>query len=36
MDYFQRYMNYVKVNILVVAYRGYSKSTGVPSEQGIK
>ena len=26
----------VKCNFLIVAYRGYSSSTGLPSEEGIK
>ena len=33
MKYFQKYSN---VNILLVAYRGFSYSEGTPTEQGLQ
>lgn len=36
MDYFAMLHTVGKVNILCVAYRGYSDSEGLPSEAGIK
>ena len=33
--YFYYYMQYLKCNILIVAYRGYSDSDGTPNEVGI-
>jgi hypothetical protein len=31
----EHYYNYLHVNIVIVAYRGYSDSTGVPTEGGL-
>jgi fermentation-respiration switch protein FrsA (DUF1100 family) len=36
MDYFSRMVGVVDVNILTVAYRGYSSSEGYPDEAGLK
>jgi alpha/beta superfamily hydrolase len=36
MDYFQRIIMALNVNILTVAYRGYSESEGYPTELGLK
>jgi alpha/beta superfamily hydrolase len=36
MEFYDYLVRKVGVNVLVVAYRGYSKSEGVPSENGIK
>ena len=35
LDYFETLVKKVGVNVLCVSYRGYSKSEGVPSEQGL-
>ena len=36
LDYFQTLYHEVNCDILAVAYRGYSASSGIPSEEGIK
>jgi fermentation-respiration switch protein FrsA (DUF1100 family) len=36
MDYFERMIMNLDVNILTVAYRGYSQSEGSPTEIGLK
>jgi 3-mercaptopyruvate sulfurtransferase SseA len=36
LQYVLEYYTRVKVNILLIAYRGYSKSTGNPTEFGIQ
>ncbi|CAD8082735.1 unnamed protein product [Paramecium sonneborni] len=36
LQFLEFYFNQVKCNILIIAYRGYSDSTGKPSEQGLK
>lgn len=36
MDYFEHLIKKVGVNVLCVAYRGYSRSEGKPSEQGLQ
>ena len=36
MDYFEKMINEFNVNILTVAYRGYSQSEGTPTEAGLK
>ncbi|CAD8085167.1 unnamed protein product [Paramecium sonneborni] len=36
LQFLEQYFTHVKCNILIVAYRGYSDSTGKPSEQGLK
>lgn len=36
MDYFELLVKKVGVNVLCMAYRGYSKSEGTPSEEGLK
>ena len=36
MDLFELMFKYLKVNILVVAYRGFSDSEGYHTENGIK
>ena len=36
LDYFQAVYHKLNVNILTFAYRGYSRSEGHPSEEGIK
>ena len=35
LDYFELIYNKLDVNIVAVAYRGYSKSGGEPNEEGI-
>ena len=35
MDYFEKVYHELGVNILCVAYRGYSRSTGKPTEAGL-
>ena len=36
LDYFEHVCNNIGCNILSVAYRGYSKSEGMPSEEGLQ
>lgn len=36
MDYFETMISALDVNILTIAYRGYSQSEGTPSEEGLK
>ncbi len=36
LPYLERYMKELNVNVVVVAYRGYSDSTGEPTEEGLK
>lgn len=36
LDYLQKYSEQVKVNLVIVAYRGYSKSSGSPDQKGIE
>ena len=36
MDYFDLLVRRIGINVVSVAYRGYSKSKGKPSETGIK
>jgi hypothetical protein len=36
MDYFEKLIESLDVNILTIAYRGFSQSEGTPTEQGIK
>ena len=36
MDYFERMVHVLNVNVLTVAYRGYSQSEGTPTEEGLK
>ncbi len=36
LDYFELLVKKVGVNVVCVAYRGYSKSQGEPSEEGLK
>ncbi|CAK63677.1 unnamed protein product (macronuclear) [Paramecium tetraurelia] len=36
LQFLELYFQNVKCNILIIAYRGYSDSTGKPSEQGLK
>jgi hypothetical protein len=36
LEYLEIYYRIVKVNILIIAYRGFSESTGVPSEKGLQ
>ena len=33
--YLREYMHRLKINIVLVAYRGYSDSEGVPTEKGL-
>ena len=35
MDYLEQLYKLVKANVFIISYRGYGKSEGVPSEQGI-
>ena len=36
MDYFEHMVSSLNVNILTMAYRGYSQSEGTPTEEGLK
>lgn len=36
MHFLNYYYKLVKVNIILVAYRGYSKSEGTPTEKGLQ
>jgi hypothetical protein len=36
MDYFETIISSLNVNILAIAYRGYSESDGYPNEAGLK
>jgi fermentation-respiration switch protein FrsA (DUF1100 family) len=36
LEYLQKYADQVNVNILIVAYRGFSKSSGNPDQKGIE
>ena len=36
MDFFEHMVGSLEVNILTVAYRGYSQSQGTPTEIGLK
>ena len=36
LDYFQTLYHEVNCDVLAIAYRGYSASSGTPSEEGIK
>lgn len=36
LDYFESLCNYAQVNVLSIAYRGYSKSEGAPTELGLE
>lgn len=36
LDFLEIYYQIVNVNILIVAYRGYSESTGTPTEKGLQ
>lgn len=35
VSYLDFYMHYVPVNIVLIAYRGYSNSEGIPTEEGL-
>jgi fermentation-respiration switch protein FrsA (DUF1100 family) len=35
LDYFEHICNNVGCNVLAIAYRGYSKSQGTPTEEGL-
>lgn len=35
MDYFDKLVKAVGVNVLCIAYRGYSRSEGKPTEAGL-
>ena len=35
LDYLQTVYNDLNCDVLIIAYRGYSHSTGVPSEKGL-
>ena len=36
LDYYETLCNFAQVNVLSIAYRGYSKSEGTPSELGLE
>jgi hypothetical protein len=36
MDYFEALYRNLDVNIIAVPYRGYSRSDGIPTEEGLK
>ena len=36
LDFYQMLYQKLHVNILTIAYRGYSSSEGIPSEDGLK